>query len=178
MQAITFSSLTWRVFFSFLFFTKSSRLHKKTLVTSNIVTPFWLAFYMFVYFKSAGKSNTEVLRGRDLSKVSADWVYGSPAWHNHQHLLPEMRNKTTIFAISTSVKHYTGGPGEYKKAKTKKQRAYKTWELIIHRWHDCGWIIYTYTLRINKFSKVTGYKCNVQKLITYQQKQLKTKFKN
>ena len=44
---------------------------------------------------------------------------------HHQHLLPEMRNKTTMFAISTSIEHYIVGPGECKKAKIKKQRVYK-----------------------------------------------------
>lgn len=47
---------------------------------------------------------------------------------HYQHLLPEMRNKTAMFAISTLLEHCIGGPGG-----KNKETEFIRRELIIHR---------------------------------------------
>lgn len=82
-----------------------------------------------------------------------------------------MRNKAITSTILTSIQLCIGG---LVSAKGKKQGVCKDWEKENSLFTDdmtVHWIIYIDSLRINKFSKVTGYKGNTQKLIMYQQKQ-------
>ena len=116
----------------------------------------------------------------NISQHNKGHLQQTHSQHNTQQwkaesLPTKVRNKTRMPTVTTSIQHSIGSPS-YKNQTIKRNKKYPNWKersktITICRGHDTlyrkPWSLHTKTIRINNFSKVAGYKINIQKSVVF-----------